>query len=516
MEERLQKLNDPSKIRNVQDIKLKFYWYAVIASINQSLANALISYSTSIVSPHLGATLVCLNLVLSSVSGLLISNPVYRRLGFKTAKSVGMWGNAIVVTCLYIAIICHDINTAWTVAVIGGMIGGITSAIWWTSQAVFLQQICLKIAAEMGDATTTAPSTNNIENGDSGQKVSNTDTSKDIAIDPNQEHEGAVTVMDIVQNEMSGHWTVIYLSVDMCVFLTLSIIPIAADISMHAVFIILPILGVITSLLANTFESFDKHENLNPMTWDEYSKEIYAVSTQFNVDSRKTLLTFFFVEFAFAGVMFAGYLNDVVFSEKLGIRELGFLVAISDFCAVSSAFVFVYFSSKYSTGLNWVMQFGLCTFTVSGLLVLSLSEDTLGLWSITILLLALFGLGRGVFEGPSRAVYCKSFQGDELATAFAGQQLLLGVGGGLGILIFGFVSKEAIGSIVFIVGVIAIITYGLFMYVEDVKRKLPWGELRRIICQLTCTCGVIYNNKKLRKPLLDKDSNNNSNSNIVL
>lgn len=475
MDQRLKQL-DPSKVRRVQTIKWKFYWYAVIAAINQAIAGTFVAYATSVLDPLVGAVFLSLTLVANSLSGLLITNLIYRRLGFKASKLVGMWGNAFVVTGLYFAVICQNPSIAWIVAIAAGIFGGITVTIWWTAQAVFIQQVCEAIAAEIE----TLPLDNNpdIEL----QILSNGDTSK-ASITPDKMLQASLTALEIAQNEISGRWTAIYLSVDMTVCLILSIIPITANISMDVIFIMLPILGVSTALLGSTFESFDLHENLNPMTWKEYKREIGAVSSQFYTDSRITLFSFFFIETIFTAVMFAGYVNNVVFAEKLGLKQLGFLVAFCDFVAIVSSFAYVSFINKFQAGLHWVMQFGVCSYVLCGALVFMLSVDKLGSLPIALLLQVLSGLGRGVVEGPSRAAYCKVFQGEDLATAYAGQQLIFGVGGGVAILIYGFVSKEVIGSIVAITGMIALATYGLFMCLENVKQKLPWGDLCRIICQ---------------------------------
>jgi MFS family permease len=80
-------------------------------------------------------------------------------------------------------------------------------------------------------------------------------------------------------------------------------------------------------------------------------------------------------------------------------------------------------------GQHWVFQLGSFAFLMSGAVVLVLSDQELAMWRNILIIRALYGLGRGVFEGACRAVYAELFAGKDLSTAFSGQTLLAGLSG---------------------------------------------------------------------------------------
>jgi hypothetical protein len=69
------------------------------------------------------------------------------------------------------------------------------------------------------------------------------------------------------------------------------------------------------------------------------------------------------------------------------------------------------------------------SFLLSGAVVLMLDSQQLAQWGNILVIRALYGLGRGVFEGACRAVYAELFSGDDLSKAFSGQTLLAGLSG---------------------------------------------------------------------------------------
>ena len=137
-----------------------------------------------------------------------------------------------------------------------------------------------------------------------------------------------------IRANLSAHWTIIYQCADIVVFLSLSVIPIFAGVSIPSVIAGLAVLGVVTTFLGFTFESYgDESEN---MTWVDLKESIAAVPRQFRNDARASLIAPFVFGFGITTAMFAYFVNDDVVSHSSNLGEvyLGFLEAWSFFVSV--------------------------------------------------------------------------------------------------------------------------------------------------------------------------------------
>jgi hypothetical protein len=439
--------------RAIQSVKYRFWWFSVVASLNHALNYVVTSYATSLLDPRLGGIILGLNWILNSVSGLTVSTPAVKGLGFKYSMLVSLIGYAIQVGTLYWAVVTSDPLTAYITSIIGSTIAGFTSAIWWTSQGVYFEYICTCIDAIL--------------------------TSHDYT---------EKSKIDEVRAEMAAHWTFIYQFADILVFLSLSVFPLIHHVSIRQVLFGLTIVGIITSFLGLTFESIPS--DARQVTWSDLKTAILAVPKQFIFDARVSLLSPFVFGFGITTAMFSYYVNSSVVSdsESLGTVTLGFLEAFSYFIAIISAYPYSYVSNTMKRGQDWVIQFGSLAFLTCGLVVLVLNDQQLGTWQNILFAKGLYGLGRGVFEGSCRAVYAKMFSGEDLSTAFSGQTLAAGFSGGICFFLFGILDRTAISAVTVVNGLIAISTYFIIMYGIDPLRRVSWGK----VCSLCCCglCGV--------------------------
>jgi hypothetical protein len=452
----------------IYKLKMKFWWFSWIASLNHALNYVTTSYASSLLDPLLGGIILGLTWTLNAVSGLTIATPAVRILGFKTSMVISLWGYAIQIATLYWAVVTDDVNTAWTVAIIGSTVAGFTSAIWWTSQGVYFDDICVAIDEQFVV----------YEHHVGSVSFDNLDETADAT--PNGSSKPTLTI-DSIRADLASHWTMIYQSADIIVFLSLSIFPITGVISITEVLLGLVILGVITSVLGMSFE------NVKVSNREVSMKEIYngvvAVPKQFKTDARVSLLAPFVFGFGITTAMFAYYINDDVVSSNLGTVTLGFLEAWSYFVAVLSAYPYSWIANRFVKGQDWVIQFGSFAFLLCGVFVLSFNDETLGLWPVILFVKGLYGLGRGVFEGSCRAVYAQMFTGEDLSTAFSGQTLSAGFSGGICFFLFGVLNQMAIASITIVNGLVAIATYSVLMYGVEPTKRVPW---KAICCNTHC------------------------------
>lgn len=437
----------------INRLKRNFYWFATVASLNHALNYVVNAYSTTLLSNKLAGICLGLNWMLNSVAGLTFATPVVRLLGFKNGIIISFWGYTFQIATLAIA--SNYPSIAWHVGVLGAIVAGFTSAIWWTAQGVCFDITCNEISNASGSSP-----------------------------------KSKVVIANEVRANLSAVWTVIYQSSDIVVFLTLSVIPLFWYIEISSVVLGLSMLGVATSLLGFTFD--DLNDRGTQFDINALYNGVMSVPKHFSHDSRSILLAPFVFGFGITTAMFAYYLNDVAVSksENLGSVTLGFLESFSYFIATVSAYPYAYISNKYENGRHNVIQFGSLAFLLSGVVVLIVDDVKLGTWTLILLLKGLYGLGRGVFEGSCRAVYAELFTGDDLSNAFSAQTLLVGFSGGICYFIYGILTRNAIAIITIVNGIVAMIFYFILIS-TDYHSSISWRELYNFI--LTSTCRSLRN-----------------------
>lgn len=355
----------------IKKIKRAFWWFSVVASLNHALNYVVTSFATSVLDTNLGGVILGLLWSLNSVSGLTVATPIVRYFGFKWSMIIALWGYTFQIGSLYLAMICTDRTTTWVIAILGSVVAGFTSAVWWTAQGVCFEGYCQKIDACCAES-----------------------------------FFGRETLVEHIRAELSAHWTIIYQSADIVIFLFMSVMPLYAGVSITQCTLGLTVIGVVTSLAGLTFESLQSDGET--LTTSEVIEAIAAVPKQFAGDARAGLLAPFVFGFGITTAMFAYYVNADVVSSNLGTATLGYLEAFSYFVAVVAAYPYAYVSNKFISGQDWVVQFGSLSFLMSGFVVFLLTNKQLGTWQNILIVKGLYGLGRGVFEGSCRAKYAVS------------------------------------------------------------------------------------------------------------
>ena len=435
-------------------LKRNFAWFSLIASLNHALTYVVTAFAASLLPLELGGLICGITWSLNALSGLTVATIAVRRLGWKMSIVISFWGYSLQIVSLYLAIVYPEYS--YIVGAGGAVLAGVTSAIWWTAQGVCFELTSSRIA-ESHLATTAA--------GGEGPRYSSFDEA-----------------VNGVRSDLSAQWTIVYQLSDIMVFLSLSVIPIMfPSIPIVTVLSWICVLGVCTAILGVGFDDLgDKGVQLNST---EVVEALLAVPHQFQNDSRAMLLAPFVFGFGITTAMFSYYINGNVVSrsENLGNIYIGILESFSYLVAAASAYPYAYISNHMQGGQHVVFQFGSLSFLLSGVVVYLLPEDELSVWQVILLMRALYGLGRGVFEGACRAVYASLFTGPDLSTAFSGQTLLAGLSGGICFFAYGMMSREMIAAITVVNGFLALACYALLLSVSKMYEPLPWRALWRHI-----------------------------------
>ena len=473
---------DINKSHNNNYLKSHFIYFSVVSSLNHALAYVVIAYASSLLDEKVASTILGLSWLLNAFSGLFLTTYITKLLGYRLAMFLAHIGFTIQMACLYISILYPEV--AMIVCISGSIFSGITSAIFWTAQGMCFELTADKISDNMSE----------IENPDGH-------SDKSLVYDSSQ--------INTIRATLSARWTIIYQSADIIVFFSLSILPLYLHANILTVLLAITLVGVITSLLALTYDTLGHKEPT--LTWVEVRNSIFSVPQQFMYDSRATLIAPFVFGFGITTSMFAYYINGKVTAHShLGVLAIGMLESFSYLIAALSAYPYAYICSHVKGGNHIVMQFGSLAFMLSGVVVLFVGEEQLALWYVSLVVRTLYGLGRGVFEGACRSVYADLFAGDDLAAAFSSQTLLAGASGGICFLVYRHLTRTQIASITITNGIIAILFYAILALQPQTRLKhnkpIPWHGLY-ILKLLYKNDGVSY--------LSSKYNNNGSSAHLL-
>lgn len=467
-----------SNAKDIETEMRRFWWFSLVASLNHALNYVVNAFATSLLGSLLGGIILFISWFLNGISGLTVATPVVRRFGYKYAMIISFAGYTFQIFTVWLAIVIDDNPTAWFAAILGSTVSGITSSIWWTAQGVGFETCCLEVAKL---------SLRDDEDGkknDMMKKSTRFSSSIDSDIIPavvRQSSFSSTTVItkaddpvNDIRAKLGSHWTVIYQSADLFVFILLSLIPSVANIGVQTCVFFLSIIGLATTFLGFTFQT-PKSDQAQELSYEDIFKAIYAVPKQYSEDSRVGLLSPFVFGFGISTALFAVYYNPKITDER-GNDSLGYLEAYTYFVAICTAVPYAFISTYFKRGQDWVFQFGSFSFMMTGVLLLVSTDDELTDWTFLLLAKGFYGLGRGVFEGSCRAIYAEMFTGEQLSSAFSGQTLSAGFSGGIACLVFAFMSKNAIGAVALSNGIIAIIAYFVIMYVIDAHTTISWSK----------------------------------------
>lgn len=264
---------------------------------------------------------------------------------------ISLWGYAIQVSSLFFAVIIPVIEVQWCVGILGSIIAGFTSAIWWTAQGIYFEYISNEISKRL----VLIPQ-------DKGKYEVE-------ALTGNGDEE-EVSMIDQVRADLSADWTVIYQGADIVVFLAISLFTLSDHISTISMIGAMSIVGVITACLGNTFDDIDSAEDREPITVAEVKEAIYAVPKQYRDDARATLLAPFVFGFGISTAILAYYINDKVVSDHLSTELIGYFEAFSYLVAILAAYPYAFISNNLKSGQDLIIQFGSFCFLLTGISIM--------------------------------------------------------------------------------------------------------------------------------------------------
>ena len=332
-------------------------------------------------------------------------------------------------------------------------IAGVTSAIWWNCQSLVVETHC--------------------------QSVFN-------LVKSSQAHliEFNPPNLFFVRSTLNQTWTLIYQLVNVLIFLSLSLFQYFHLADIAQLIGLLSVLGVAsTLLLVFVTPGLDHHlpsrqPEAIPGT-EGGSFGLLDVGRLLVFDPRAALLAPFQIAFSVTISLLAFYVNgNQVYTfdnqQPPGLF-LGLFEAWGYAFSALSAYPYNWIVKRWGyQGSNFVMQFGVSCFSLCGILsLLFLQNKGDETWPVLLSIKAIFGLGRGVFEGENRSVFLNIFAGPKLVTALCLQGALTGLAGGVSFLAAEAVSETLAAKICIAVGILSLLSFSLLAFNLEERRGDP-------------------------------------------
>lgn len=170
--------------------------------------------------------------------------------------------------------------------------------------------------------------------------------------------------------------------------------------------------------------------------------------------------------------LFAFFVNARVVSDHIGSGYIGLLSALATLCACMVGPLSGYIASNQETlpyGRFTIMVMGGLCYVMQGLTVLSASTSRLSVWSTVVFLYMIHGISRGIWECTNKEEVARAFHdSQDLPTAFAALYVTSGGSTAFGFVVYQYCSRELMGTINFIVAIVAVASYCYFkVFVEE-------------------------------------------------
>eukprot|EP00039_Didymoeca_costata_P015874 m.275822 g.275822 ORF g.275822 m.275822 type:complete len:488 (+) comp16295_c0_seq6:119-1582(+) len=436
---------DPKKHSSI-GVLLNFSFMSLCFSLNHGCVTALIAVASSVIKPEslsgqsVGALYVCYTL-----SSMLFANAAVDRFGPKWTLFIGLLSYCAYVGSFLIA--AYSSGLALKLFVIGGgVIGGLGAGVLWTAQGKFFSASAQKYATARGIST-----------------------------------EAATAFLASI-------FTTFYLGLEVVLKIMLSTIDTDKnEILLFVIFTAVAVGSTVGMMFVQRVVKESKHISCGKMT------EKLGSAIKLMLDDPKVLLMApYNFTFGFAAPFLNQYVNAFITKDRLGRclesvnstayvgfdqfgnssavecrpgclkcsgEYIGWMSASVVGVGFITSIVFGYLNRHNVFPKAVPMIFGSLCFGALSLIFVILDESSASHWSLVIPVYIMFGVGRGVWESTTKAVFADFFPGALATAGFANIALQNGLSGALGYFIFPFFSYHIKAYFVIGFAGLGILTY---------------------------------------------------------
>lgn len=407
-------------------IVLSFVLMAICFSLNHATVTTMISFAAPS-QGRLGNYCTGTLYVMYTVIALLLSNIIVDYTGHKWGL---VWG--LGVYCFYVCSFLayhylHHADAKEAAAYIGSTIGGIGAGFLWTAQGGYFASTCKAYAA-----ATQMPK-------------------------------------EKVTSILGSVFAFIYLGGEVSLKLLSSVllkVPKGGEALLFSTFSAIAIGSTVAMIFVKDMNQFLPPVTVDPNTpkvRPTLASKILPAVNLLLTDPKMVLLYPAQLSFAFMATFLNSYSNSHIVKDHLNKRNLGYLTAIT----AATATLLTIPVGKITTHISkvYIMVLGGALFTLEAVVFYAFTDKHLGTWPNAVLLYALHGAGRCIWESTNKAVMADFF-GDRAPAAFANVVMANGGGSSIAFFLFPHLDRDTM--------LIICITFGILHMISAVPAFVLW------------------------------------------
>ncbi len=340
---------------------LNFLLMCIFFSLNHGCVVSCLAYASSILGDTLGAYGSGALYICYSLTALLAAKPVVAMVGPQTGLMIGVTGYCIYIGGFLFAAVVSAL--AWPVFLLACIIGGTAGGILWPSQGRYFAKNA-KLYSE----------------------------SSGIAVDK-------------VNATFAGYFAASYLGFEMITKLLATILYLFfPDSAYYIVFSVYTVIAFVSCFMVFGLDKLDEL-GTREFSWETAKSQVFSVIMIVCTDLRLALMIPFQVSFGFASSFIPYYVLGTVVSDYIGTTYVGLLSALIVLAGASTAIPSAYLAN--AIGKPFVMTVGGACIAFAGYAFYFFTDAELGTWTMIVIYLTVYGLGRGTWVSYAIAQPCK-------------------------------------------------------------------------------------------------------------
>jgi len=409
-----------------------FYALSIAFALNHGCVVTCLAYSSTMLGDEMGSVTNGCLYVSYAVVAFVAAKALVATVGPKQSLLLGVMGYCVYVFSFLLAVLLLEEVPAlsWALATVGAIAGGAAGGLLWTAQGRYFAR----------NATLYAQQTRQ--------------------------------PLEVVNANLSALFATSFLGIETAMKLLATVFFLIFPTSAPAVvFTIYFLVASASVVVVSYLEDLDE-TGTGAWTYRAVSEDAGKVSRLVYFDRRLTLLLPFQIAFGFASSFVPYYVFGTIIadSSELGSTWVGLLSAVVVLMATLMALPSAWAANKF--GKPAVMTVGSLCLAASGLALFFFSDAQLGTWRGVLPYLAVYGVGRGVWETINKAVIADFFasSADACTTAFAATTFFNGYASAMGYFTFASLTREAMASVVGFSALLALVAYQLAFRAERQRR----------------------------------------------
>ncbi|KAJ8603718.1 hypothetical protein CTAYLR_000211 [Chrysophaeum taylorii] len=400
-----------------RELVANFTVMSLCFSLNHGTVTALIALASSSLGTALGNVSSGVLYLIYTLTAAFAAHAMTAKLGSKKTLVVGLG-----IYCFYVVsyLVAYAIpESRWYAVIVGAAFGGVAAGSIWPAQGVYFARTAELYAVR-------------------------TDITREAAT-----------------SQLGARFAATYLACEVTMKLLSSIVPSFVPNGIEALFALFTVIAFASVAGVATIDNIDLPESKVSV---DFGKNALSATRLLSTDAICACMVPMNFAFGFGAAFVNGYFNSEVVKPGVGEDAIGYISAIIVGTAASLSLVYGRLG-KFLGYQTPIVLWGAICFALFSLANLFFAASALGHWPFLVVLAAIFGSGRSVWEGSFKATFADYFP-DDSAAAFANVQLQSGIASTIGF----FLTATSVN--VTVIGYVALVSAALALVFELCARVL--------------------------------------------